>query len=280
MHARIDDRESTRTAIRPPRQARAVSRGRPLPRMLLPVPSRSVSIADAGEGRAKTDDDGLSTFMSVRPNLLGVAYRMLRSAAEAEDIVQDAWVRWQTADRRLVRDAAAFLMTTVTRLAINVMQSARWRREERVKFRQREPVDTSADSGLEAERREAVEVSVQILLQKLSQTERAAYVLREAFGYEHRDIAKVLRLEDANARQVVTRARQHLADARTNEASPTERRRLVDAFIAAARRGDVSGLERLLASKSSARRPARRAEQGRKFCLCLENDGRQLAAAR
>jgi RNA polymerase sigma-70 factor (ECF subfamily) len=70
-------------------------------------------------------DDGLAAFLSVRPRLFGIAYRMLRSAAEAEDIVQDVWVRWQTADRRVVRDTAAFLVTTATRLAINVLQSAR-----------------------------------------------------------------------------------------------------------------------------------------------------------
>ena len=74
-------------------------------------------------------DDGLSAFLRVRPRLFGIAYRMLGSTAEAEDIVQDVWVRWQTADRSLVRDAVAFLVTTATRLAINVMQSARSRRE-------------------------------------------------------------------------------------------------------------------------------------------------------
>src|SRR3954471_13579557 len=77
----------------------------------------------------RTHDDGLSAFMSVRPRLFGIAYRMLGSAVEAEDVVQDAWVRWQTADRGVVRDAAAFLATTTTRLAINVLKSARSRRE-------------------------------------------------------------------------------------------------------------------------------------------------------
>ena len=97
-------------------------------------------------------DDGLAAFLSVRPRLFGIAYRMLGSAAEAEDIVQDVWVRWQTADRSLVRDAAAFLVTTATRLAINVMQSARSRRETCVGPWLPEPVDTSADPRLGAER--------------------------------------------------------------------------------------------------------------------------------
>ena len=161
-----------------------------------------------------SSDDGLSAFLSVRPRLFGIAYRMLGSAAEAEDIVQDVWVRWQTADRSVVRDAAAFLATTTTRLAINVMQSARSRRETYVGPWLPEPVDTSADPGLGAERGEALEFGVLVLLEKLSPTERAAYILREAFDYAYRDIANVLRLEEANARQVVTRARQHVANGR------------------------------------------------------------------
>ena len=96
------------------------------------VSSQSASSVNAprpAESKTSTYDDGLAAFMSVRPRLFGIAYRMLGSAAEAEDVVQDVWVRWQTADRSVVRDAAAFLATTTTRLAINVMQSARSRRE-------------------------------------------------------------------------------------------------------------------------------------------------------
>jgi len=184
----------------------------------------------------------------VRPRLFGIAYRMLGSAAEAEDIVQDVWVRWQTANRNLVRDAAAFLVTTATRLAINVIQSARSRRETPVGSWLPEPVDTSADPGSGAERGEALELAVLVLLEKLSRAERAAYILREAFDYSYRDIAKVLRLEEANARQVVTRARQHVANGRRMPASSTEQRRLLDSFIAAAQLGDVASLEGLLAS--------------------------------
>src|SRR6478672_6826037 len=87
-------------------------------------------------------DDGLSAFLGMRPRLFGIAYRMLGSAAEAEDVVQDVWLRWQTADRSMVRDAAPFLVTTTTRLAINVMQSARVRRETYAGPWQPEPVDT------------------------------------------------------------------------------------------------------------------------------------------
>jgi RNA polymerase sigma factor (sigma-70 family) len=194
-------------------------------------------------------DDGLSAFMSVRPRLFGIAYRMLGSAAEAEDIVQDVWVRWQTADRRKVRDAAAFLVTTATRLAINVIQSARSRRETYVGPWLPEPVDTSADPRLGAERGQALASGVLLLLEKLTRTERAAYILREAFDYPYRDIANVLRLEEANARQVVTRARQRIANGRRMPASSTAQRHLLEAFIAAAQDGDVAGLHGTLCGR-------------------------------
>jgi RNA polymerase sigma factor (sigma-70 family) len=219
-------------------------------RAALEAPSPAASRADAsraGESKTSTYDDGLAVFMSVRPRLFGIAYRMLGSAAEVEDVVQDVWVRWQTTDRGVVRDAAAFLATTTTRLAINVMQSARSRRETYVGRWLPEPVDTSADPGLRAERGEGLEAGILLLLEKLSPTERAAYVLREAFDYSYRDIANALRLEEANARQVVTRARQHVANGRRMPASSTEQRRLLHVFIAAAQNGDVASLEGLFA---------------------------------
>lgn len=194
------------------------------------------------------NDEGLLTFLAVRPRLYGIAYRMLRSAAEAEDVVQEAWIRWQTADRSVVRDAAAFLATTTTRLAINVMQSARSRRETSAGPWLPEPVDGSVDPRSGAEQRQALTAGIQLLLQKLSPTQRAAYVLREAFDYSYRDIATTLRLTEANARQVVTRARQHVADERgmlDYAAAPTCR---LDAVIDAVRHADPTGLEGLFAS--------------------------------
>jgi RNA polymerase sigma-70 factor, ECF subfamily len=221
---------------------------------VLSQPPSSVNDSHAGDSKhtaplATCPDDGLSAFLSVRPRLFSIAYRMLGSAAEAEDLVQDVWVRWQMANRSLVRDAAAFLVTTATRLAINVMQSARSRRETYVGPWLPEPVDTSADARSGAERRQALACGVLLLLEKLTPTERAAYILREAFDYAYRDIANVLRLEEANARQVVTRARQHVANGRRMPASSTKQRRLLDSFIAAAQHGDVAGLEGLLASE-------------------------------
>jgi len=200
------------------------------------------------QSNASTCDDGLSAFLRMRPRLFGIAYHMLRSAAEAEDVVQEVWLRWQTTDRSVVRDASAFLATTATRLAINVMQSARARRETCVGPWQPEPADTNGDPRLAAERDQALGRGVRMLLERLTPTERAAYILREAFDYAYRDIANVLRLAEANARQVVTRARQHIASGRTTATSSTEQQRLLGAFIAAAQDGDVASLEHLFAS--------------------------------
>jgi RNA polymerase sigma factor (sigma-70 family) len=211
-------------------------------------PASRAETSRSGESRTRTHDDGLSAFISVRPRLFGIAYRMLGSAAEAEDVVQDVWLRWQTTDRSVVRDAAAFLATTATRLAINVRQSARARRETYVGSWQPEPVDTSGDPWLAAERDQALACGVRMLLERLTPTERAAYILREAFDYAYRDIASVLRLAEANARQVVTRARQHIVSGRTTATSSTELERLLVAIIAAAHDGDVAGLEDLFAS--------------------------------
>ena len=146
-------------------------------------------------------DDGLAAFMSLRPRLFGVAYRVVGNASEAEDIVQDVWLRWQTADRDMVRDAAAFLVTTATRVAINFMQSARSRRETYVGPGLPEPVETTADPRSGAERGQMLAFGVRLLLETLTPTERAAYILREAFDYPYREIAKALRLQEANARQ-------------------------------------------------------------------------------
>jgi RNA polymerase sigma-70 factor (ECF subfamily) len=181
---------------------------------------------------------------------------MLGRGAEAEDLVQDVWVRWQTADRNAVRNPVAFLIATTTRLAINVLQSARVRRERDVGPWLPEPVDTGVDPGVGAERGEALSLAVLVLLEKLSPAERAAYVLREAFDYPHRQIAAVLRVEEANARQLVTRAREHVASGRRAPVRAAERRRLLEAFVTAARTGDLAGLECLFVSHVSSAGPA------------------------
>ncbi|WP_321477402.1 RNA polymerase sigma-70 factor [uncultured Paludibaculum sp.] len=194
-----------------------------------------------------TFDNPLPAFVGARPRLFGIAYRMLGSAAEAEDIVQDVWLRWQSCDRSAVLDAPAYLATVTTRLSINRAQSARSRRETYVGPWLPEPVDTRADPGLGAERGQALQLAVLLLLEKLSPTERAAYVLREAFDYPYRQIAEILRESEENARQLVTRARKHIADGRRTPVNPAEQRRLLEVFLAAAQKGDLAALEGLLA---------------------------------
>jgi RNA polymerase sigma-70 factor (ECF subfamily) len=189
-----------------------------------------------------------ASFEAVRPRLFGIAYRTLESAADADDVVQDAWIRWQGTDRNEVRDAAAFLATTTKRLALNVAQSARARRETCMQPWHPEQVDARADPSLEAERREALELALLTLSENLSRTERAAYVLREAFDYPYRQIARVLATSEANARQLVTRARARLAGERRRHVSTAEQQRFVDAFVEAARTGDLLTLEQLFAA--------------------------------
>jgi RNA polymerase sigma-70 factor (TIGR02957 family) len=191
--------------------------------------------------------DALAAFEGVRGRLFGIAYRMLGSASEAEDIVQEAWLRWQGTDRTVVDDPPAFLATTTTRLAINALQSARARRETYVGPWLPEPVDTSADPTLGAERAEAIGFAVLVMLERLTPTERAAYVLREAFAYSYEQICEIVQVSEAAARQLVSRARKHLTGERRREVTKSEQRRLLTAFLAAAKTGDLEELERLFA---------------------------------
>src|ERR1700722_9794695 len=193
------------------------------------------------------NDAGLSAFMSVRPRVFGIAYRMLGSAADAEDIVQDVWLRWQSINRNVIVNPAAYLATAVTRLCINAATSARARRETYVGPWLPEPVDTSADAQLGPERDQTLKWAILVLLEKLPPTERAAYVLREAFDYPYGQIAEILRIEEANARQLVTRARKHGSEGRRTSADSAEQRKLLAAFLEAARKGDMAALEGLFA---------------------------------
>ncbi|RSO07672.1 RNA polymerase subunit sigma-24 [Streptomyces sp. WAC 05379] len=201
--------------------------------------------------RAEDGTDSLDRaaqhFMAARPQLFGIAYRILGTAAEAEDVVQDAWLRWQKTDRGEIKEPAAFLATVTARLAINVAQSARMRRESYTGPWLPEPVDTKADPQLGAERAEALDMAVLLLLEKLNPVERAAYVLREAFDYPYKRIAEILETNEANTRQLVTRARKHMTAERKEPVSSTAHKRLLEVFLDAARTGSLSGLENVLA---------------------------------
>jgi RNA polymerase sigma-70 factor, ECF subfamily len=163
-------------------------------------------------------DDGVSAFISVRSRLFAIAYRMLGDAAEAEDIVQEVWLRWQSTNRTAVENAPAFLATTTTRLCINVTQSARTRRETCVGTWLSEPVDDSCNPARSVEREQALKLAAMMLLEKLSPAERAVYLLREAFDTPYRQIAEMLCMEEANVRQLGCRARKRLADCRRTRA--------------------------------------------------------------
>ena len=192
--------------------------------------------------------DALADFESVRSRLFGIAYQILGRAADAEDVVQDVWVRWQGADRAPVRDRVAFLVTITTRVALNAVASARARREMSAGGRLPEFDPASVDPAREAERGEALEAAVRLLMERLSPVERAVYVLREAFDYSFREIAEVLELSDANARQLARRARQHLAEQRNNPVDAAERDGLLGAFLDAARAGEMARLISLLST--------------------------------
>ena len=189
--------------------------------------------------------NGLSAFTKVRPRLFAIAYRILQSAAEAEEVVQDVWLRWQQTNRSAVQDVPAFLATTTARLCLNIVQSAR-SRWETADPSLPEPVDTQTDPEQGAIRRARLKLAVLMLLERLSPAERAAYILREAFDYSYRQIAEILRIAEANSRQLVVRARKHLAEGRRASVTPTEQKRLLDTFIHAAQKGNLSALEILL----------------------------------
>jgi RNA polymerase sigma factor (sigma-70 family) len=185
--------------------------------------------------------------------MFGIAYRMLGSATEADEVLQDAWLRWQSVDHENVVEPAAFLAKTVTNLCLNQLTSARARRETYVGDWLPEPVLTGPrldDLGPldEVAQRESVSFALLTVLEKLSPAERAAYVLREAFAYSHREVADLIGTTEANARQLHSRARKRVAaDQQPHAVDPGQWRTLVERFLAAAQLGDIAGLESLLA---------------------------------
>ena len=197
---------------------------------------------------ALSDDHALEAYTQSRRMLFGIAYRILGNAADAEDVLQETWVRWQLCDRSAVREPAAFLATTTTRLAINVLHSAHTRRETYIGPWLPSPVDTSHDPTLGAERAEALGLATLLLMERLTPTERAAYVLREAFVYPYSRIAEVVETTEAGARQLVSRARKHLTGDSRRGASREVHRSFFRAFLHAARTGDTAALEGMLAT--------------------------------
>jgi RNA polymerase sigma-70 factor, ECF subfamily len=193
-------------------------------------------------------DEAIACFSRVRPRLLGIATRILGDWSEAEDLVQDVWVRWQGCDREIVRNPEAFLVTATTRLALNAVQSVRVR--SRSSFDERIPAMHSRtdDPAADLEMTEEVEHGVLLLCERLAPTERAAFVLRAAFDYPHRRIAELLGVSETNARQLVSRAGRRIV---CDRKLPVERglhEDLTRALLEAARHGSITALEDLLAA--------------------------------
>jgi len=202
--------------------------------------------------------DPSASFEPHRRRLLGLAYRMLGSMAEAEDVVQEAYLRWHDADRANVAEPRAFLITTTTRICLDVLKSARVRREEYVGPWLPDPVTDTAALAPDTQTEMAEDLSVALLLalDRLSPLERAAFLLHDVFDYSFTQVASALGRNEAACRQLASRARTRVREARPAGAMPTragssvdaKHAELLSAFITASRSGDVATLTTLLAS--------------------------------
>ena len=187
-------------------------------------------------------------FEANRGLLFSVAYRMLGSVADAEDIVQDTWLRWASADRSHVEDAKAYLVRIAGNLAVDRLRSAQVKRESYVGPWLPEPVLTSPDVADDVARAESVSVAMLIVLETLSPLERAVFVLREVFGFPFSEIAEVLDRSAPTVRQLAHRAREHVQARRPRITTAREERKAaVERFFAAARGGDINELMAVLA---------------------------------
>ncbi|MGQ0772958.1 MAG: RNA polymerase sigma factor SigJ [Pseudonocardiales bacterium] len=239
------------------------------------------------------ETDRLAQFEASRRRLFGLAYRLLGEAAEAEDVVQDAYLRW--AQSHEVAVAEAWLIKVVTNLCLNRLTSARVRRERYVGPWLPEPVLTTNGSlgPLETvEQRDSVSIGMLVLLERLTPPERAVFVLREAFGYRHAEIAGILDVSEEHSRQLHRRARLHVGEQRKRfDTDGAQRTRILERFLAATMHGDLAGLEQLLAEDvvawadgggtTAARRPISGRNKVLRYLLGLatRSEAARLAAA-
>jgi RNA polymerase sigma-70 factor, ECF subfamily len=233
-----------------------------------------------------------AVFEEHRSHLLSVAYRMLGSVAEAEDVVQEAWLRWDRADRAEVNDPRGYLVRITTRLALDRLRRLKVRREEYNGPWLPEPVASVPDPAEVVEIAESVSLALLIVLETLSPLERAVYVLREAFAYSHAEIARILDRSEPTVRQVAHRARQHV-DARRPRFDTDEEtsRRVTERFLAACANGDLDALLGVLApdvvlvgdggDKAKApRRPILGSDKVSRFLLAIWDEGAGAANVR
>jgi len=189
----------------------------------------------------------IAAFEPLRAELTALAYRMLGDVGRAQDMVQEAWLRWQQRDAE-VQSPKAFLVTIVTRLCLNELDSARARREESRADRLPEPVDLH-ESGMRLEALEHVAMAFLVVLERLRPAERAVLLLHDVFDFQHDEIASILQRSPAASRKLLERARAGVAGGRRMiSASRAEHERLLDGFLRAARAGDIAALVELLAA--------------------------------
>lgn len=203
-------------------------------------------VAGGGSGAAVS---ALAVFQRYRPVLFGIAYRMLGSVGDAEDVLQDAWLKWSAVARDDVDQPRAYLARTVTNLSINRLKSAAVRRESYVGPWLPEPLVTGEDDADRAvEQAEAVSLAMLVVLETLSPLERAVFVLRDVFGYSFGEIAAMLDRSEISVRQVGSRARSHVQARRPRYEAPADvRRRITDKFLAACVGGDLNQMMAMLA---------------------------------
>jgi RNA polymerase sigma-70 factor, ECF subfamily len=189
-----------------------------------------------------------SAFHAARPLLVGVAYRVLGTVSDAEDVVQEAWLRWAKVDTTTVSDPTAFLVRTVSRLAIDRLRRIKARRETYVGPWLPEPLLTSPDPAEDAGRADSVSMAMLVVLETLSPLERTVFVLHEAFAFPYADIADMLERSPAAVRQLAHRAREHVQARRPRfEADARKRRDATERFLRASADGDLAALLELLA---------------------------------
>lgn len=195
------------------------------------------------DGRPEQDP-----YIEHRRLLFATAYRMLGSVADAEDVLQDAWVAWSTADRDAVHHPKAYLVRTVTNLSLNRLTSARATRETYVGPWLPEPLLTSPDIATDTELADTVSLAMMVVLETLSPVERAVFMLREVFGYSHAEIAETLGRPEPTVRQIAHRARRHVQARRPRfDADEARRRQVTARFMRACAGGDVNAVMELLA---------------------------------
>jgi RNA polymerase sigma-70 factor (ECF subfamily) len=192
-------------------------------------------------------------FAEQRPMLFGIAYRMLGSVADAEDILQDAWLRWSSVDVDSLQHPRAYLARTVTNVSINRLRSAAAQRESYVGPWLPEPLVAVDDAASQAEQAEAVSLAMLVVLETLSPLERAVFILRDVFGFSFGEVAGLLDRSEPSVRQIAHRARSHVQARRPRYNAPAEvRRRVTSEFLAACLGGDLNQMMELLAPEVTA----------------------------